>query len=102
MCTLQHGKRIQYKDLHKHLRHAREAKIRAIANRMGWVLTGKDTCEHCSVSKAKQKSVPLEATNPSNIAGERLGMNISSIKVKSLGGAKFWLLIVDECMKIMW
>ena len=29
-------------------------------------------------------------------------MDISSIKAKSLGGAKFWLLIVDECTKMMW
>ena len=29
-------------------------------------------------------------------------MDISSIKAKSLGRAKFWLLVVDECTKMMW
>ena len=35
MSALQHGKKMQYMDLHKHLGHAGEAKVRAIANRMG-------------------------------------------------------------------
>ena len=29
--------------------------------------------------------------------GERIYFNISSIKYKSFGGSKFWLLFVDEC-----
>jgi hypothetical protein len=31
----------------------------------------------------------------SNLPGEHLNINISSIKERSIGGAKFWALIVD-------
>ena len=70
MSAMQHGKKMQYKDLHKCLGHAGEAKVRATANRMGWILTGASVCQHCNISKVKQKSVLLEASNHSNIAGE--------------------------------
>jgi hypothetical protein len=32
----------------------------------------------------------------SNLPGERLYVNISSIKERRIGGAKFWTLIVDD------
>jgi hypothetical protein len=38
----------------------------------------------------------------SNVLGERLYIEISSIKEGSFGGAKFWALIVDECIEYCW
>jgi hypothetical protein len=38
----------------------------------------------------------------SNNLGERLYIEISSIKEGSFGGAKFWALINDECIEYCW
>ena len=54
------------------------------------------TCESCIKAKQKQKNIPkyvdFKATKP----GKNVFLDLSSIKYKSLGGAKFWLLFVDE------
>jgi hypothetical protein len=38
----------------------------------------------------------------SNSPGERLYMDIISIKERSIGGAKFWALIVDDYTDYCW
>ena len=56
----------------------------------------KATCESCIKAKQKQKNIPkyvdFKATEP----GGKVFFDLSSIEYKSLGGAKFWLLFVDE------
>jgi hypothetical protein len=37
-----------------------------------------------------------------NLPGECLYVDISSIKERSFGGAKFWALIVDDCTDNYW
>eukprot|EP00980_Cylindrotheca_fusiformis_P026527 scaffold16354_cov75-Cylindrotheca_fusiformis.AAC.1 len=36
------------------------------------------------------------------VAGERFGFDVSSVKTRSIGGAKFWLLIVDHATDMSW
>jgi hypothetical protein len=38
----------------------------------------------------------------SNLPGERLYIDISSIKERSIGGEKFWALIVDDYTDYCW
>jgi hypothetical protein len=38
----------------------------------------------------------------SNMPGERLYVDISSIKERSIGGANFWALIVDDFTDYCW
>ena len=56
----------------------------------------KATCESCIKAKQKQKNIPkyidFKATKP----GGKVFFDLSSIEYKSLGGAKFWLLFLDE------
>ena len=62
-------------------------------------LSGKfEPCSDCAKAKAKQANVPKSIPDEkrSTVPGERLFFDISSIKSKSFGGAKFWLLIVDD------
>jgi Reverse transcriptase (RNA-dependent DNA polymerase)/gag-polypeptide of LTR copia-type/Zinc knuckle len=61
-----------------------------------------ETCEECAVAKARQKNVNKNWSSSSNIPGERLYIDISSIKESSFGGAKFWALIVDDCTDYCW
>jgi hypothetical protein len=46
--------------------------------------------------------VPKESETKSIIPGERLYIDASSVKAKSFGGSKFWLLVVDDCTDVAW
>jgi hypothetical protein len=47
-----------------------------------------DTCEQCAIAKARQENVNKNWLGSSNLAGERLYVDISLIKERSIGGAK--------------
>ena len=38
----------------------------------------------------------------SKIPGERLCFDVSSVKARSFGGAKFWLLVMDDATGYSW
>jgi hypothetical protein len=61
-----------------------------------------DTCEQCAIAKALQKNVNMNWLGSSNLPGERLYADISSIKEISFGRAKFWALIVDDYADYCW
>ena len=52
-------------------------------------------CEGCGMGKTKQKKMNKESVPRSKKVGERMFMDISSIKHKSAGGAKFWALFME-------
>ena len=60
------------------------------------------TCDSCAVSKMKQKSIQKFTQNKATAKGERLFMDISSVKGKSNGGSKYWLLVIDEATQFQW
>jgi hypothetical protein len=47
--------------------------------------------------QGKEKKISKIWTGSSNIPEECLYVDISLIKDESLGGAKFWALIVNDC-----
>ena len=49
------------------------------------------------MGKTKQKKMNKESVPRTKKIGERMFMNISSIKHESTGGAKFWALFMDDC-----
>jgi hypothetical protein len=61
-------------------------------------LTGStEDCEDCGLGKARQKNVGKgNEDKQATIQGYCVFFDISSIKNTSFGGAKFWLLIVDD------
>jgi hypothetical protein len=61
-----------------------------------------DTCEQFAIAKARQKNVNKNWLGSSNLPGEHLYVNISSIKERSFGGAKFWSLLVDDYTDFCW
>jgi hypothetical protein len=61
-----------------------------------------DTYEHCAIVKAGQKNVNKNWLGSSNLPGERLYVDISSIKERRFGGANFWALIVDDQIDYCW
>jgi hypothetical protein len=60
------------------------------------------TCKQCAISKARQKSINKEWKGSSQIPGERLYIDISSIKNASYGKSKFWALVVDDYTDYCW
>jgi hypothetical protein len=72
-------------NLHKILGHCGEASARLTGKALGYEVTGKfEVCESCAIGKAKQKSVNKDWKGGSNIPGERLYVDISSIRAKVL------------------
>src|SRR5210317_2080430 len=53
-------------------------------------------CEHCVMGKSRQKNVHPVATSKSGRAGERLFLDLSTFREPTIGGNKYWLLIIDE------
>ena len=92
-----------YKDLHKIFGHPNAQTLAKTAEFYGIEATGElKPCESCALAKAKQKNVPKSTKTESQVPGERLFIDISSIKHTSYGGKKYWLLIVDDCTDTCW
>ena len=64
---------------------------------MGIELSGKfPKCENCTVEKIRKKNIPKQVEVKASKAGERIYLDISSMKHRSLGGNKHRVLAVDE------
>ena len=89
---------------HKVFGHASEDAMKATAKFYGWKLTGTlEACEDCQMSNAQQKKVSKTTETKSEVPGERLFVDMSSVsKHKSLGGAKVWLAAVDDATGYTW
>jgi transposase InsO family protein len=101
--ALERGRRITLSEAHSLLGHAAITTVKKTAHSYGWIISDLGNgeqeikCQSCAEAKARQANVPKSIRNPSNIPGERLFMDISSVKKESFGGrAKFWLLVIDE------
>jgi hypothetical protein len=94
---MEQGKQIDINILHKMLGHPREDTTRKTAAFYGWILKGKILkCDHCAIAKAKQAKVAKKTETKSNKVGERIFIDISSVKGESYGSSKFWLLALDN------
>jgi len=97
------GGTVKMTELHNKLGHPGVDKLRATAAQMNLKLIGTmDSCEDCALAKARQKNIPKLNPNRSSIPGERLYLDISGIKAKSMGGNKYWVLIVDDATGMKW
>jgi hypothetical protein len=89
--------------LHKLFGHCGQEILNKTIKMYGFKSSGSfDTCEQCAIAKAQQKNVNKNWLGSSNLPGECLYIDISSIKERSFGGAKFWALIVDDYTDYCW
>lgn len=101
--TLDKGKIINTTELHAILGHVGDSILRRTARFYDWNLKGRRfKCEDCGVAKMKQTSVSKAPVARSTVRGERLFIDISSIKHTSLGGSKFWLSVIDDATDMCW
>ena len=56
-------------------------------------------CLNCSSEKIRQKNIPKKNENTAMQPGERMYLNISSIKDESVDRRKHWTMLVDEATK---
>ena len=63
-------------------------------------LTGKvNNCLSCSLEKIRQKNIPKKNEDESENPGERMYLDISSMRKPSMGGRQHWVMLVDEATK---
>ena len=53
-------------------------------------------CVHCDIGKMKKKNISKQQLDHADEPGDRLFMDISSIKYASAGGTKFWALLINN------
>ena len=63
-------------------------------------LTGKvNNCLSCSLEKIRQKNIPKKNEDKSKNPGERMFLDISSIRKPSMAGRQHWVMLVNEATK---
>ena len=90
-------------EMHEVLGHTHEKVVWSTATHLGIKLIGEfNNCKNCALGKAKQQNIAKINANKAEAKGERIYLDISSIKNKSFGGAKYWILLEDEAMHFCW
>jgi hypothetical protein len=96
-------KHYDFKKFHDFIGHASIENTKITVAKMGIKLTGKIiSCEDCLLAKMKRKNINKLSLGKSKIPGERILIDISYIKRKSLGGKDTWLLIEDQATSFKW
>jgi transposase InsO family protein len=86
--------------LHQVLGHAGPKYLQPTAQQLGIELTGTvQKCVSCAIEKLRKTNIPKDNPHTSTQPGERVYIDITSMKHSSLGGRKHWALIVDEATK---
>jgi hypothetical protein len=89
--------------LHKVFGHCGLENLKSTSKMYGLKQLGNfETCNECAVAKVQQKNFNKSWLNSSDVTGERLYIDISSNAEMSFGGAKFWVLIIDNYSDYCW
>ena len=86
--------------LHQVTGHAGQQLMVDTAKYYGVNVTGLVTkCLSCSLEKIRQKNIPKKNEGTAKNPGERMYLDISSVKDESLGGRRHWAMLVDEATR---
>ena len=84
-------------EIHEILGHPCVEITKATAAKLELKGTGEmSKCEHYDIGKMRKQNISKKPLARADIPGERVYMDISSIKYRSAGGSKFWVLFVDD------
>lgn len=101
--TMKEGTKVARDRVHQLLAHVNDDAVRRTANHYKWKLTGKfSACINCAIAKSKQKNLNKLKIDESKVKGYRLCLDIASFKTKTVGGAKHWLLVLDDATDMCW
>jgi hypothetical protein len=94
---------IDINKFHKMIGHCGTDRLKRTATIHNLKLKGElKVCEDCALAKARQKNVNQDWKGGSQAPGERVYLDICSIRDKSYGGSRFWVLIVDDYTYYCW
>jgi hypothetical protein len=89
-AVMEAGQTMKMQAFHEVFGHSSEETMRVTAKAVNIKVTGNlKPCEHCLVSKSRQKNVPKTSDTRSTVAGEQLMLGISSVKFARFGGSKY-------------
>jgi hypothetical protein len=88
---------------HEMIGHCGVDRLRKTANIHGLKLKGEfKVCEDCELAKARQRKVNKDWKGGSQVTGQRIYLDIISIKGESYGDSCFWALVVDDHTDYCW
>jgi hypothetical protein len=93
---LDSGKSVDANKFHEIIGHSGLDCLMKSAQVHGLKLKGNfKVCKDCAVAKARQKNLNINWKGGIQVSGERVYLDISSIRDESYGGSCFWVLLVD-------
>jgi hypothetical protein len=96
-------KEIDVNKFHEMIGNCCVDRLKKTANIHGLKLKGEfKVCEDYALSKARQRNINKDWKGGSQVPGERVSLDISSIKGESYGGSCFRALVVDDCADYCW
>jgi hypothetical protein len=96
-------KEIDVNKFYEMIGHCGVDRLKKATNIHGLKLKGEfKVCEDCALAKTSQRNVNKDWKGGSQVPGERVYLDISSIKGKSYGGSCFWALVVDDYTDYYW
>lgn len=89
---------------HQVYNHANEETLRATATAHGWTVSGTlMPCAECQISNINKRPVPTSRTETKATAvGERIFIDGTSVQTPSMGGNKYWHVVVDDYSHQVW
>jgi GAG-pre-integrase domain len=94
---------IDINKFHKRIGHCGTDRLKRTATIHNLKLKGElKVCEDCALAKSRQKYVNQYWKGGSQAPGERVYLDISSIRDKSYGGSCFWGLILHDYTDYCW
>jgi hypothetical protein len=88
---------------HEMIGHCGDDCLQKTAQVYGLKLKGDfKVCMDCAVAKARQKNLSKDWKGGSQVAGERVYLDISSIRDENYGGSCFWVLLAEDYTDYCW
>jgi hypothetical protein len=97
------NEQVEFKKFHKMIGHPLASVTANTAKLYNYKLCkNEEKCKSCISGKVKQKNVQKFSANKAKIKGERIFMDLSTVKVDSIGKSKIWVIFVDEWSRFKW
>ena len=101
-ATLDKLKKIDVNEFHKIVGHPSEKVMHQTAKFYNVKLEGTfKPCVECALAKSRQKNV-AKVSQVKSEPGERIFFDIAHINAQSLGGSKYWLVLLDDASDYCW
>ena len=95
-----------YEDIHEKLGHPNDQVVQNTAKHYGVQTNQKEEkkhkCVYCAAGKHKKSPIPKTVRYKTSFIGERINIDITSVKTQSFGGAKYWLMVQDDYSDHLW